>query len=85
MGGFLTKRKDTYGISKLQSSLTKLAASCIRPWGAFAGGVAAKASKNGGDGGGGGGGAGDKLRRRGLVLACLDVLGPTEACLSLIR
>eukprot|EP00752_Nemacystus_decipiens_P017248 g15452.t1 len=33
----------------------------------------------------GGGGAGEKLRRRGLVLACLDVLGPTEACLSLIR
>lgn len=27
----------------------------------------------------------EKLRRRGLVLACLDVLGPTTSCLSLIR
>ncbi|CAN0225204.1 unnamed protein product, partial [Scytosiphon promiscuus] len=27
----------------------------------------------------------DKLRRRGLVLACLDIFGPTAVCLSLIR
>lgn len=48
----------------------------------FAAGVAANTGRKGG---GGGGGAGDKLRRRGLVLACLDVLGPTASCLSLIR
>ncbi|CAM9323833.1 unnamed protein product [Ectocarpus fasciculatus] len=39
-------------------------------------------SKKGGDGSSAGS---DKLRRRGLVLACLDCLGHTSSCMSLIR
>ncbi|CAM9096093.1 unnamed protein product [Ectocarpus sp. 6 AP-2014] len=43
-------------------------------------------SKGKGKKGGRGSSAGnDKLRRRGLVLACIDILGHTSSCMSLIR